>query len=254
MPLYMTLAGEFGYGRSVERFNYVDIVSFSNWHVANASTFTSNIPNFHFYTYDGSISTINDGGFNMWNIGNYITLNGVTTASTIAYGTLANTPQSGYGYFVSQAGVWPQVDFAYARSGTLRWNNSGNPGTAGTIGSSNANWNGYYTTSNRNRYGTYWVNQKYGKLNPTICYVWFTIMQPNLGSIINTVTDGRSMVTPPYPSYNQFISLTGSNFIFCQMLFSVLDSNRYPSGYLIPDGNINAFITNYVENATINIY
>jgi len=249
----MTLAGEFGYGRIVETFNNVDIASFSNWHVANASTFTSNIPNFHFYTYDGSISTINDGGFNMWNIGNYITLNGVTTAPTIPYGTLVS-PSGDYGYFVSQAGVWPQVDFAYARSGTLTWNNAGNPGTAGSVGSSNANSSGSYSTSNQNRNGTYWVNQKYGKLNPTICYVWFTIMQPNLGSIINSVTDERSSVTPPYATYSQSMSLTGSNFIFCQMLFSVLDSNTYPSGYRIPDSNINSFITNYVENAIINIF
>ena len=110
MPLYMTLSGTFGYGRvNTTSFNYVDLISYSNWHTSNASTLTSAIPNFHFYDFDGTFSTINDGGYNMWNIGNYISLNGFVNVSTINYGTLANTPLSNYGYFVSQPNVWPQA-------------------------------------------------------------------------------------------------------------------------------------------------
>ena len=255
MPLYMTLAGEFGYGRpNSSSFNNVDLVSFSNWHTSNASTFTSNIPNFHFYDYDGSISTINDGGYNMWNVGNYISLNGVTNASTIAYGTLTNVPSSKYGYFVSQAGVWPQVEIAYTGSGTITWNNAGAPGTAGSIGSLNSNSTGSYVTSNQGRYGTYWTNQNYGKLNPTICYIWFTILQPSLNGTVTTVLDQRNTVSPPYATYTQSMSITGSNIILCQMLLSVLDVDNYPSGFAIPDSNISAFIADYVQNATINIF
>ena len=255
MPLFMTLAGEFGYGRTNSTsFNNVDLISFSNWHTSNASSFTTAIPNFHFYDFDGSISTINDGGYNMWNIGNYVSLNGFVNASTIRYGTLANTPLSNYGYFVSQSNVWPQVELAYTRGGTITWNNAGAPGTAGTIGSSNNNISGTYTTSNQGRNGTYWANQNYGKLNPTICYIWFTIMQPNLNSVLYSVNDQRNTVNPPYANYTQSVSITGGNILFCQMLLSVVDLDNYPSGYLISDSVINTFITNYVQNANINIF
>jgi len=253
MPLYMTLAGEFGYGRpNSTSFNSVDLVSFSNWHTSNASTFTTAIPNFYFYQFDGSISAINDGGYNMWNIGNYLTLTGIVNAPTIPYGTLVN--QSKYGYFVSQPNVWPQVELAYVTSDTLTWKNAGAPGTAGTIGSSNANSTGTYTTTNRGRNGTYWVNQNYGKLNPTICYLWFTILQPSLNSSVYSVVDGRNTVNPPYANYTQYMTITGENVLFGQMLLSVLDLGNYPNGFLIPDMNINTFITNYVQNAVINIF
>lgn len=251
----MTLAGEFGYGRvNSTVFNYVDLVSFSNWHTSNASSFTTAIPNFYFYTYDGSISTIDDGGYNMWNIGNYISLNGITTASNISYGTLQNTQLSNYGYFVSQSNVWPQVELAYMRAGTIQWYNAGSPGTGGSINSSNANSTGTYTTSNQGRYGTYWVNQNYGMINPTICYIWFTIQQPSINGYFVTSNDQRNTANPPYADYTQSFSITGYNILVGQMLLSVLDQANYPSGYLIPDSNINRFITNYVQNAVINIF
>jgi len=255
MPLYMTLSGTFGYGRvNTTSFNYVDLISFSNWHTSNASTLTSAIPNFYFYEYDGTLSTIHDGGYNMWNIGNYISLNGFINASTINYGTLANTPLSNYGYFVSQPNVWPQVELAYVRGGTITWNNAGNPGTAGSIYSSNANSSGTYTTTNQTRRGTYWVNQNYGTTNPTICYVWFTIEQTNLNASLITSNDLRKTANPPYASYTQSFSITGNNILFGQMLLSVFDLGNYPNGYVIPDSNINTFITNYVQNANINIF
>jgi hypothetical protein len=255
MPLYMTLAGEFGYGRpNTTSFNYVDLISFSNWHMSNASTITSNIPNFHFYDYDGSVSTINDGGYSMWNIGNFVSLNGFVNASTIVYGTLSNTPNSNYGYFVSQPNVWPQVELAYVRAGTMTWNNAGKPGTGGSINSSNANSSGSYTTSNQGRYGSYWVNQNYGMTYPTICYLWFTIQQSNMNPTITSSNDQRNTANPPYANYTQSFSITGYNVLFGQMLLSVVDFGVYPHGYLIPDSNINAFITNYVQNASINIF
>lgn len=255
MPLFMTLAGEFGYGRTnAPPFINVDLISFSNWHMSNASSIATVISNVYFYDFDGSVSTINDGGYNMWNIGNYISLNGFVNASTIQYGTLANTPLSNYGYFVSQPNVWPQVEIAYTRSGTITWNNAGAPGTAGTIGSSNANSFGSYVTTNEGRYGDYWVNQNYGKLNPTICYVWFTILQPSINGAVYSVTDSRNTVTPPYATYTQSVSITGANVLFGQILLSALDLYNYPNGFLIPDSNINTFITNYVQNANINIF
>ena len=254
MPLFMTLAGNFGYGRaSAPSFNGVDLVAFSNWHTSNASTITSNIPNFYNYQFDGSVSTIHDGGYDMWNDGNYVTLSGPTTASTIVYGTLSNITASNYGYYVSQPNVWPQVDMAYVRSGEISWHNAGAVGTAGSPFASNANSSGTYTTTNQGRYGSYWVNQNYGTANPTICYLWFTIQQSNLNSGITSSNDSRKTVNPPRSEYTQSFSITGYNFLFGQMLLSVRNPVAFPNGYLIPDSNIQSFLSNYVQNATINV-
>jgi len=256
MPLFMTMAGNFGYGRAnVATFNTVDLNTLSNWHTSNASTLATNsIPYFYFYEFDGSISTINDGGYNMWNIGNYLSLTGSTTGSNVPYGTLTNTPANGYGYYVSQPNVWPQLEMAYVRNGTIAWHNAGAPGTAGGPYSSNANSEGTYTTSNQGRYGSYWVNQNYGTANPTICYVWFTIEQSNLNPNIISSNDLRKTVNPPATNYTQSFSVTGYNFLFGQMMLSVDNIDVFPNGYLIPDSNINSFITSYVQNAVINIF
>ena len=254
MPLYMTLAGNFGYGRSpAPAFNSIDLIGFSNWHTSNSSTFTSNIPNFYFYQFDGSPSTIQDGGYNMWNIGNYLTLSGITTASTIRYGTLSNVSASNYGYYVSQPNVWPQVELAYMRSGEIAWHNAGSPGTAGSPFASNVNSSGYYTTTNQGRYGSYWTNQNYGTANPTICYVWFTIQQPNFNSGISAINDFRNFISPPRSEYTQSFSIVGNNILVGQMLLSVRNSLAFPNGYLIPDIAIVNFLSNYVQNANITI-
>ena len=126
MPLYMSLAGQFGYGRSLApRFDAIDFGTFSNWHMSNASTIAqTSIPFLYNYDFDGSPSTIADGGFNMWNVGNSISFG---TTSNITYGTLAST------FYVSQPNVWPQVALGYTTtSGTLVWGNSGNVGMAGS--------------------------------------------------------------------------------------------------------------------------
>ena len=246
MPLYMSLAGEFGYGRSRQPpFDAIDFATFSNWHSSNASTIaTTSISSFYKYAFDGSPSTIFDGGFNMWNVGNSVSLGGV--ASNVPYGTLSTT------FYVSQPNVWPQVAIAYTTlADTIQWVNQGNLGMAGSPFGSNANFSGTYTTTNQGRGGSYWVNQKYGMANPTVCYLWFTIAQPTVNTIISGTTDSRSVVNPPAYTYTQSVSVTGSKVIFGQLFLSARTTSSYPNGLLIPQTDIEAFLSNYVQSADI---
>jgi len=245
MPLYMSLAGDFGYGRShAPPFDAIDFGTFSNWHTSNASTIAeTTISSFYKYTYDGSPSTIADGGFNMFDIGNIVSF---STFNNIPYGTISSV------FYVSQPNVWPHVSLAYATAtGTLQWANSGSVGMGGSPFGSNANFSGTYTTTNQGRNGSYWVNQKYGLTNPTICYMWFTIKQPTVNSQINSYTDSRSIFNPPLYAYTQSISVSGSKFLFGQMLLSARTSSSFPNGFLISQTDIESFLSNYVQNADI---
>jgi len=245
MPLYMSLAGQFGYGRSLApRFDAIDFGTFSNWHMSNASTIAqTSIPSLYNYDFDGSPSTIADGGFNMWNVGNSISFG---TTSNITYGTLAST------FYVSQPNVWPQVALGYTTtSGTLVWGNSGNVGMAGSPFGLNANFSGTYVTSNQGRGGQYWVNQKYGLTNPTICYVWFTIGQSTVNSEISGNTDSRNTSSPPLFNYTQSMSVTGSKILFGQILLASRTSTSYPNGNLILQTDIEIFLSRYVGAADI---
>jgi hypothetical protein len=245
MPLYMSLAGEFGYGRSHSPpFDAIDFGTFSNWHTSNASTIAqTSIPFFYNYVFDGSPSTIEDGGFNMWNVGNAISF---STTSNITYGTISSV------FYVSQPNVWPQVALAYTTvAGTLQWGNSGLIGMAGSPFGSNANYSGTYVTSNQGRGGQYWVNQKYGLTNPTICYLWFTIGQSTVNSQLSGYTDSRSTSSPPLYTYTQSVSVSGSKILFGQMLLSSRTSSSFPNGNVISQENVETFLANYVGAADI---
>ena len=245
MPLFMSLAGEFGYGRAyAPPFSAIDLGTFSNWHTSNASTIAqTSISSFYAYTFDGSPSTILDGGFNMWNEGNTVSFG---TTSNISYGTIGST------FFVSQPNVWPQISLAYATSAsTLQWTNGGNLGMAGSPFGSNANFSGVYTTTNQGRNGSYWVNQKYGLTNPTVCYVWFTIIQPSVNGNIGGTSDSRNTANPPTYSYTQSFSVTGSEVLFGQVLLSARTPYSYPNGLAISQANVANFLSNYVQNADI---
>jgi hypothetical protein len=247
MPFFGTIQATFNFGRlqvssPTGPFSQIDLNTFSNWHRLNASNYTSNITNFYFYTFDGGANFISDGGLDMWDVGNYISLGGFRTAASNNYGTVSNTPQTNNGFFISQANVWPQIAFAYVQSGTIIWSNSGDVGSDGS--GSFSNFSGSYTTSGSSgRYGQYWVNENYAAFDPTICYVWFTILNSNYGGAVTSCNDGRKQNVNNI--YTQFFSVTGSNLCFSQMLLS------RSSGAFIPTADISNYVTNYVANAQI---
>jgi hypothetical protein len=243
MPFFGSIEGTFNFGRGGSSgFNQIDLNVFSNWHRLNASNYTSNITRFYFYLFDGGANNISDGGLDMWDGGNYISLGGFRTAASNNYGTVSNTPQSNNGFFISQSNVWPQIAFAYVKSGTITWSNAGDVGSDG--GGSFSNFSGSYTT-NVGRSGQFWVNENYNATDPTICYVWFTILNSSYSSALTSSNDGRKQNV--LNAYTQFFTVTGTNLCFSQMLLS------RSNGEFIPTADISNYVTAYVQNAQIPI-
>lgn len=236
-------------------FNQVDLAAFSNWHTSNSSNlFTNNISNRYLYTFDGGLNFINDGGNDMYDNGNYISFSTVRGATNVLntqsnnYGTICNVVASNYGFYISQCNVWPQISLAYTTSGTIQWRISGDVGTDG--GGSNSNVSGIYTTNNQGRNGSFWANQNYGSSDPSIVMTWFTILQPDVNSVITSCNDNRQSTGPPPNVMNQNFTVTGSNYLFgCFLLSSRTTS--ISRGELIPADQIQNFLSNYVTNANI---
>ena len=235
--------------------NNVDLVAFSNWHTANSSNlFTANITNRYIYNFDGGTNNILDGGFDMYDTGNFIsfsTTRGATNllaGTSINYGTISNFPATNYGFYISQANCWPQISFAYTRSGTIQWRINGDVGTDG--GGSNLNDAGTYTTTTQGRNGSFWVNQNYGTPDPSIVTTWFTILQPSLNSAITSCNDNRNLANPPPNVMNQNFTVTGTNFFFGCFLLSSRNA-AIPRGEAIPTNEIQNFLSNYVTNANL---
>lgn len=238
-------------------FNQVDLAAFSNWHAANSSNiFTANITNRYIYTFDGAANSIGDGGFDMYDTGNFISFSTTRTTANLLntqsnnYGTLCNVVASNYGFFISQANVWPQISLAYTNSGTIQWRISGGIGTDNQVASSNSNVSGSYTTNNQGRYGSFWANQVYNTTDPSIVMTWFTILQPNLNSVITSCNDNRFSGTLPIDPMNQNFTVTGSNYLFGCFLLSSRNTSL-SRGELIPTNEIQNFLSNYVTNANI---
>jgi hypothetical protein len=234
-------------------FNLLDLVGFSNWNSTFASSiYRSTIPSSYFYTFDGTANSITDGGFDMWDGGNLLSLtfNYRRGLSTLNYGVISTFTNEG-GYFISRSNQWPQIAIAYMKNGTIGWTNSGNVGTDGAVGSSNSNISGTYATPT-GRYGSYWVNQNYGTQDPTICYTWFTIEQENYGTLINSCNDNRKTRQPPADTYVQHFNLTGQNIVFAQTLLSVRRTLPSGLGYFIPSTIIEGFLSTFVDSAVLN--
>jgi hypothetical protein len=239
--------------------NSVDLVAFSNWHTGNScNLFTGNITNAFIYGFDGTANSINDGGFDMYDSGNFISFSttrettNLLAGTNINYGTISNFPATNYGFYISQANSWPQISLAYTRSGTIQWRISGGIGTDNQVASSNSNVSGTYTTTNQGRNGSFWANQVYNTSDPSIVMTWFTILQPSLNSQITSSNDNRYNANPPIDPMNQNFTVTGTNFFFGCFLLS---SRNTPisRGELIPTAQIQNFLTNYVQNAVLTI-
>lgn len=231
-------------------FNQVNLAAFSNWHTSNSSNlYVNNITNRYFYTFDGGTNNISDGGGDMYDGGNYISFSTTRGSTNLLntqsnnYGTICNVTASNFGFYISQANVWPQISLAYTNSGTIQWRVDGNVGTDG--GGANSNFSGTYTTGNQGRYGSFWVNQNYNGGDPTICTAWFTILQSNLNSVITSCNDNRNLANPPPNIMNQNFTVTGSNYLFGMFLLS------RSNGVLIPSNEVQNFLSNYVTNANI---
>jgi hypothetical protein len=239
-------------------FNLLALSSFSNWNSSFASTiYSTTIQSSYRYTFDGGANSITDGGNDMWDSGNFISLtfSNLRNISTLNYGTMSTFSNSATGllggFYLSPANQWPQTGLAYIKNGSIGWTNNGNVGTDGQLGSSNSNISGSYVCPG-GRYGNYWANQNFNTQDPTICYTWYTIQESNYGTVVTSCNDNRKRAQPPADTYVQNFNLTGSNILFAQTLLSVRRIAPSGLGYFIPSTTIEGFLSSFVESAVLN--
>jgi hypothetical protein len=200
---------------------------------------------------------IGDGGNGMFNGGNAIWIEGNVFGANelpdaladtnesfkaIPYGTLYDKPDLTGGVYVSSTGVYPHLVMTYTVSGTLSIRCFGNVGSDGDATVSN--FDGVYTCDN-GRTGQYWANVNFAAQNPTVGDVWFTITKPAWNSTITNVVDNRK--ESDVGNYNQFVSVTGTDYIFCKVLLSRTIGN------IITADLVEKFLSAYVQSMPDNM-
>ena len=247
-------------------FKNIDLVALNTWHNLNASSiYRTYIPSSFFYVFDGTgagaSTNIVDGGNDMFDAGNIINLsttNGsviITTVNTNVYGRVSTLTNSNVGFMTTSRNVWPQVSMAYASNATIRWTLTG--GIGSDLGGLLSNVSSTYTTT-RGYTGRWWANQGWGQqFDPSIVYTWFTIESTSWNTLISSSNIGMALpagpsgLSPPDPM-NQFVSVTGNNFMFGVFLLSVLrPTTASGTSFFLSTNFITNFLSNYVENANI---
>lgn len=218
-----------------------------NWWVSNSFKSYTGITNYYTYTFIPGVTTINTGGFNMFNVGNTILLN---VPIPRVYGTITSD------YFVTRTNVWPQLTL-YNLGPTLsphEISEVGNPSTITGIFD-----NEPYTVSRQVILsdGTYSCGDIHGSwyrysnigVNPPVLsgttpcpsieYVWFTIESPTWGTVISSFYDGRNATSNPN-ILDSTIGVVGKNGYLGMILLSKF-SQLSPST-TIPDNQITQFL------------
>jgi hypothetical protein len=240
-------------------FGIVNLSLLNTWHNANASSiYQTYIPSSYNYIFDATgtlISTsINDGGFDMYDSGNFITISTTRGTSNVFYrqsndyGRISTVEAQNFGYMVTARNVWPQVSLSFLQNGSVRWLITGGIGTDG--GGILSNVSSTYTTS-KGYTGRFWANQGFGTTDPTICYTWFTIESTSWNTLISSSNNNLAATAAPPDPMNQSFSITGCNFMFGVFLLSARRVTASPNGFFISTTFITNFLSNYVENADI---
>jgi hypothetical protein len=184
------------------------------------------------YNFIPSTNRIQNGGFNMFNNGNYIYIN---TPTPKTYGTI------GSNYFVTQPNVWPQltmIRFTNVAS-SLGIGAFGTPG----IGTRTAVLdNGSYSCGNIN--GTWYSYTNYCPGSPSIIYVWFIVRNTQWGSDVLNINDNRSIIDPT--SMFNSITVTGHNIYTGLTLLSKFGGSS--------DLFTNQEITDFIEGSICNLF
>lgn len=215
------------------------LAGLNTWHQTNGSSYTSYITSWYNYTYDGVGNYIGDGGYDMYDNGNYLSIEGTMNAANITYGTVVDNGTSGY--MVSGNNYRPFIGIAYISSaGTIKWLSTGDIGSDG--GGTVSNYSGTYSCAN-GRNGTYWMNVNYNAGDPSVGSLWFTIQSTSWGSTHTGTTDSRKTSDGNY--YSHFVTITGSKIIFA---FALLSRS---SGQYIDSTMVTNFLSNYVQNMPI---
>ncbi len=194
---------------------------------------------------------IGDGGGDMFDDGNYISIivnNGTSDVYNIDEGEYGESAQSGqYGYLIGSPNVYPHMSMACVGSGanTVTLRASGNVGTDGSGEVDNYPEIGdpplEYGPTTSGRRGKFWMTVNYGRSDPSIGDLWFTVERDSWSSLTALADDQRK--PDDDNNYNTYITLTGQNFIFCKALLS------RTSAQYIDESDVRNFLEAYVDAA-----
>ena len=194
-----------------------------DWWTHNSYASYSAITDEFLYNFIPSTNHIEDGGFDMFDGGNYVFVGTGRTPKN--YGTI------GSNYFITSPNVWPQLSL-YRFGGV---NSSSEIGTFGTPGGITRNAvldNGTYSCGSVN--GNWYSYTNYSDNKPSIVYVWFTIQSVEWGSSIINVTDTRTISDPT--TIVGTIGVTGHNiYLGLTLLSKFTDGNNLLTNQEITD-------------------
>lgn len=203
----------------------------SNWWALNSYSSYSAMTNEYRYNFIPSNNHIQNGGFDMFNNGNYIFINTPTPRN---YGTI------GSNFLITNPNVWPQLTMV--KFGTTA--SSIGIGTFGTPGSGVRTAvldNGTYSCGSIN--GNWYSYTNYSDSTPSIIYVWFTVTSIGWGSSIINTNDNRPISDPNtiVPS----VGITGHNIYLGMTLLSKFgDTNIFT----------NQEITDFLESSVCHLF
>lgn len=216
------------------------------------------------YRYDAGEDTnsvqwyISDGGNDMYDSGNYVEIigdvftseeiNGLSeeqnyieaTYRAMHYGAEYVRSDETCGIYVSDPNSYPHLVFTFVRgTGTLGIRSYGNVGSDEEAAVMNVQ--GAYGCANGCN-GYFWANVNYNGGDPTICDVWFTIVNNDWNNSyfeFESLSDNRKLIDDN--NYDQSVSIYGGNYAFCKVLLSKND------GVLITETEVKDFLTHYVQ-------
>jgi hypothetical protein len=204
----------------------------SDWWKFNSYYSYSALTNEYRYNFIPATNNIQNGGFNMFNYGNYIF---ITTSYPKTYGTI------GSNYFITNPNVWPQLTMIKYGIGTSTHDIQ----IYGTPGSGTRQIeldNGTYSCGNI--FGDWFSYTNHSSVSPSIIYVWFIVKNNSWGSDVVKITDGRTISNPN--TILESISVTGHNIFLGMTLLSKHNDN--------PNTFTNQEITNFLESSICHLF
>lgn len=203
-----------------------------NWWNSNSYFLYTGLTNEYRYNFIPSTNHIQNGGYNMFNNGNY-----VFTSNRVPrnYGTL------GSNFFITKPNVWPQLTL-------IRYGTVGQTQQIGTFGSTGGGVrstvvdNGTYNCGVINGTWTSYSNTSSGF--SSIIYVWFTVTSPAWGSDIITINNNINVSDPTI--IDATVSMTGHSIYLGMTLLSKFGGSS--------DLFTNQEITNFLESSICNLF
>ena len=225
---------------------------YNNWWNTHSYIYYTGITDYYTYSFLPGVNSIQNGGFDMFNVGNVILLNNPIPK---IYGTV------GGDYVVTRRNVWPQLTLVNLGN-TVSPHSIGEDGSPSTQLGFDPTYGQYEVTreviltegtydcgdihGSWYRYSNIGVNPPFlsgTTPSPSIEYVWFTVESPEWVSDINHIDDNRGNNSQPR-LLTSTVTATGEQAFIGLILLSKYSPNN-PST-IIPDNEVTEFLSSTI--------